>query len=46
MAAEFDDSSASRAVLIFFAVFALYVLSIGPVARYVLEWYCDLWKGE
>ena len=34
MAAESDESPASRAVLIFFAVIALYVLSIGPVARY------------
>ena len=36
MAAESDDSPAGRAVLIFFAVLALYVLSIGPLTRYGL----------
>ena len=34
MAAESDESSTGRAVLIFFAVLALYVLSFGPVCRY------------
>ena len=34
MAAESDESPAGRAVLIFFAVLVLYILSIGPAALY------------